>query len=274
VDLGGDGRLPVTFLIRVSPGQPLKMTKRLRAAAKEHDRMVPIEAGTATLTGGSVQVPAFLIDAFEVTNEDYVRFVSAGGYANPSFWPETMIAAGRPVPRAEALRRFVDRTNLPGPRFWSGGTFPEGRARHPVTGVSWYEASAFARWAGKRLPTYAQWWRAAVDTAAGGLPWGSDMKTATLRANFGQAGTREVGAYPSGVSPFGCYDMAGNVREWLGDAQPGGPRRDVTGGSWQDEVYMFEPSHVEWFEPSYANEAIGFRLVTMEPASGGQGAPP
>jgi serine/threonine-protein kinase len=104
------------------------------------------------------------------------------------------------------------------------------------------------------------------------MPWGSDTKSAEVRANFGHVGTREVGSYPQGVSPFGCFDMAGNVREWLSDQQPGETRRAVTGGSWLDEVYMFEPSHTEWFEPSYANDAIGFRLVTPVPGRAGQGA--
>ena len=162
---------------------------------------------------------------------------------------------------ADALRKFVDHTNLPGPRGWSGGRFPEAKAKDPVSGVSWYEVSAYARWLSKDLPTHAQWRRAAMGTAGDGFPWGTDAKTAESRANFSQAGTREVGAFLSGVSPFGCYDMAGNVSEWLRDTQPGGSRHSVTGGSWLDPVYMFEPSHLEWFDPSYANEAIGFRLV-------------
>lgn len=273
VDLSGDGHLPVTFLIQVSSGQPLTVHRRLQPSTQEHDRMVFVEAGVAAVPGGDVSTPAFFIDAFEVTNEDFARFLSAGGYANVAFWPDVMVIDGQRVARAEALRRFVDRTNLPGPRSWSGGTFAEGKARHPVTGVSWYEASAFAKWAGKELPAYPQWWRAAVDTASGGLPWGTDARSAAARANFGQAGTVDVGSYPSGVSPFGCFDMAGNVREWLSDVQPGGARHSVTGGSWLDEVYMFEPSHTEWFEPAYANQAIGFRLVTPATAAVGQGAP-
>ena len=265
VDLTGDGLLPVSFSARVAPGQALRVSRQLVAATTAHERMVPVPTGMANAAGGARSTPAFLIDAYEVSNEDFARFVTAGGYANQGLWPDTMIVDGRSLPRPDVLHRFVDRTNLPGPRTWSGGRFPEGKARHPVNGVSWYEASAYARWAGKELPTYAQWWRAAMDTASDGFPWGTDTKTAEKRANFSQSGTRDVGTLPSGVSPFGCYDMAGNVREWLRDAQPDGLRRNVTGGSWLDEMYMFEPSHIEQFEPAYANEAIGFRLVAPLP---------
>ena len=261
IDLAGDGLVPVSFIVRVGQGESLRVSRRLAKSASRLGRMVAVDAGAANLPGASVTVPAFFIDAYEVSNEDFARFVTSGGYGNAAFWPDTLTIDGRSVPRDEALGRFVDRTKLPGPRSWSRGTFPEGKAKHPVSGVSWYEAAAFARWAGKELPTYVQWWRAAMDTRRDGFPWGSDAKTAERRSNFSQDGTREVGTFPAGLSPFGCYDMAGNVREWLRDEQPTGLRRSVTGGSWLDPPYMFEPSHLEWFDPMYANEAIGFRLV-------------
>jgi formylglycine-generating enzyme required for sulfatase activity len=261
VDLTGAGLVPVSFLARLTPGQEFRAHRLLAPSTKGREGMIAVDAGVATLPAGTIQVSPFLIDAYEVTNEEFARFVTSGGYANAGLWAETMLVDGRRVPRVEALRKFVDRTNLPGPRSWSGGAFPEGKAKHPVSGVSWYEASAYARWADKELPAHAQWWRAAMDARADGFPWGMDAKTAESRANFSQAGTREVGAFPSGVSTFGCYDMAGNVREWLRDAQPGGARYSVTGGSFLDPTYMFEPTHLEWFNPTYANEAIGFRLV-------------
>jgi formylglycine-generating enzyme required for sulfatase activity len=272
IDLTGGGLLPVSFSARVAPGQALRVSRQLVAATSAHARMVPVSTGMANVPGGARSTPAFLIDAHEVSNEDFARFVTAGGYANQGLWPDTMSVDSRSLPRPEVLHRFVDRTNLPGPRTWSGGRFPEGKARHPVNGVSWYEASAYARWAGKELPTYAQWWRAAMDTGSDGFPWGTDTRTAEKRANFSQSGTREIGALPSGLSPFGCYDMAGNVREWLRDAQAGDSRRSVTGGSFLDEIYMFEPSHIERFGPAYANEAIGFRLVAPLTTAGPDGA--
>jgi formylglycine-generating enzyme required for sulfatase activity len=265
--------VPVSFLARLTPSQDFRVNRRLAASTPGRERMVVVNAGVATLPAGAIQVAPFLIDAYEVTNEEFARFVTSGGYANTALWAETMLVDGRRVPRVEALRRFVDRTNLPGPRGWSGGAFPEGKAKHPVTGVSWYEASAYARWAGKELPAHAQWWRAAMDARSDGFPWGTDAKTAESRANFSQAGTREVGTFPAGVSTFGCYDMAGNVREWLRDAQAGGARYSVTGGSFLDPTYMFEPSHLEWFNPTYANEAMGFRLVApLSAAAGAEGS--
>ncbi|MGZ8868917.1 MAG: formylglycine-generating enzyme family protein, partial [Thermoanaerobaculia bacterium] len=161
--------------------------------------------------------------------------------------------------------RFVDRTGVNAPRGWSGGSFPSGQDEHPVVGVTWYEAQAFAGWAGKQLPTLAQWRRAAVGVAASeSYPWGGDATSAEQRANFGTSGSRPVGSYPSGLSPFGCTDMAGNAKEWVGDGNGSG-RYAVVGGSWMDPSYMFELSHLEWFDAAYTNEAIGFRLIRDAP---------
>jgi formylglycine-generating enzyme required for sulfatase activity len=215
--------------------------------------MVLVEEGKTTVGSEGSVIPAFLIDQHEVTNEEFLKFVSAGGYRDRSLWGDT--------PWDSVLHAFVDRTGVPGPRFWSGGTYPAEKKDHPVVGITWYEASAYARWAGKELPSSSQWWRAALGDAGAPFPWGRDAKTAELRANFELAGTRPVGSYPLGVSPFGCLDMAGNVREWLREAGPDPARRVVVGGSWQDPVYMFEPGHAEWFDPAFSNEAIGFRCV-------------
>ena len=125
--------------------------------------------------------------------------------------------------------------------------------------MSWYEASAYARWKGKELPRWDQWWRAALGDDREVFPWGMDVRNVDHRANFGLVGTRPVGSYVLGISPVGGYDFAGNVREWL--RAPAGERRRVVGGSWLDPSYMFEPTHVESFDAAYANEAIGFRCV-------------
>jgi len=206
-------------------------------------------------------VDAFVIDRYEVTNERYQPFVSAGGYRDSRWWADTMIVGGKRVPRAAAMQKFVDKTGLPAPRQWTGATFPPGKGNHPVVGVSWYEAAAFARWSGTRLPNQDQWWRAALADGQDPFPWGRDGATIDMRANFGQVGTMPVGTFAAGVSPFGCYDMAGNVREWLTDVAPRTDDYLVAGGSWQDPSYMFELAHSEHFNPSSSNDAIGFRLV-------------
>jgi formylglycine-generating enzyme required for sulfatase activity len=248
------------FLMRVEVGKNLQINRKLTSADGALEGMVLVEESSSPSVASTAVVQAFYIDRSEVTNAHFQRFVAAGGYRDQTLWPETLLVNGRPIPWAKAVQAFVDRTGLAGPRHWSNGSFPEGKGDHPVVGVSWYEAGAYARWAGKALPTESQWRRAAQGDSGSIFPWGGDVQTVVLRANFESIGTRPVSSYPLGVSPFGCLDMAGNVREWLQDPMAG-TRRMVVGGSWQDPPYMFEASHSEAFDPAYANEAIGFRLV-------------
>jgi tRNA A-37 threonylcarbamoyl transferase component Bud32 len=221
---------------------------------------------------GSVLVPAgpsplgeavdsFAITRHEITNSDYQAFLAAGGYRNPAFWPAELRSKGRTLPWAQAVGLLVDRSGLPGPRTWEEGRYPAGKEAHPVTGVSWYEASAYARWAGGELPRAAQWWRAALGDSLRAFPWGQDGSTTHRRANLEGVSTAPVGSYPLGVSPFGVLDLAGNVREWLADSVPGSTARTAVGGSWQDPQYMFEASHTERFQPDYASDGLGFRIV-------------
>lgn len=256
---------PVEFLAAVEPGKELRVARKLLPASSAAEGMSFVEEGQSAVSRDGPAVPGFLIDRNEVTNAQFLKFSGAGGYRDQTFWPETLIVNGKPTPWAAAVKAFVDRTGLPGPRYWSGGSFPEGKGDHPVVGVSWYEAIAYARWLGKELPTREQWWRAALGDTRSAFPWGNDARTAESRANFSLVGTRPVGSYPLGVSPFGCFDMAGNVREWLREPASDPALRSVVGGSWEDPSYMFEPSHTETFVPAFANEAIGFRLVRPVP---------
>lgn len=260
-EVTADQHQPVTLYVAVEPGKEVALKTALAPARPATAGMVLVPAGDVVLGSSLERAGAFLIDRHEVTSTRFLEFVSAGGYTNASLWPESMQIGGTTLPRAMALEKLVDRTGVPAPRSWSGGTYPSGRGDYPVTGISWYEAHAFARWAGKALPSLAQWRRAALGDSRDTLPWGGDVRGTYERANFSLEGLRPVGSYPSGLSPFGCYDMAGNAREWLSDRQ-NGERRAVTGGSWMDPSYMFELSHVEWFDPGYSNEAFGFRLMT------------
>ena len=128
----------------------------------------------------------------------------SGGYRRRDYWREPFVEGGRSVPWEEAIARFRDATGRPGPATWKSGTYPDGQADFPVGGVSWYEAAAYAAFAGKSLPTIYHWYRAAD------LGRFADILTVS---NFGGTGPAPVGSY-DGLGPFGTYDMAGNVKEW------------------------------------------------------------
>ena len=127
-----------------------------------------------------------------------------GGYRRKELWTQPFIAHRPPAPWNEAIARFTDRTGRPGPATWEGGSYPAGQANYPVTGVSWYEAAAYAAFAGAALPTIYHWSRAAFTWAGAAI---------VPLSNFAGRGLAPVGRY-QGVGPFGTSDMAGNAREW------------------------------------------------------------
>ncbi|MFI5309758.1 MAG: protein kinase [Gemmatimonadales bacterium] len=197
---------------------------------------------------GPYELPTFYIDKFEVTNRRYQQFVDAGGYDQPKYWTEKFVEHGRDRPRAEAMAQFRDRTGRPGPSTWSGGHYPDGQAEYPVSGVSWYEASAYAAFVNKSLPTFAQWY----DVAPAGA--GRDIVRAS---NIGRASLAPVGAF-KGLGPAGTYDMAGNVREWTANAL-GDDRRFILGGAWRSLTYLYaDPEALSPFDRSPEN---GIRCV-------------
>src|SRR5262249_25729222 len=150
-----------------------------------------------------VYVSDYWIDAYPVTNARFALFLTAGGYDLAHWWT----AEGW----AWKCQRRIQRPLMWGQAGWDG-------ADQPVAGVSWYEADAYARWAGRRLPTDAEWEKAARGTDGRRYPWGDDWPTAhvaNFNLNIGR--TTPVGLYAEGVSPYGCYDMAGNVNNWTSD---------------------------------------------------------
>ncbi|HJR36669.1 MAG TPA: bifunctional serine/threonine-protein kinase/formylglycine-generating enzyme family protein [Gemmatimonadales bacterium] len=253
------GSMPRVVVTRIDTGANRAAAVTLLPADTSLGAVIQIDSGRSPVDGSAV--PAFILSQFEVTNEQFQRFVSAGGYRNLELWPATIQVGERVVPAAEAMARFVDRTGLPGPRNWEGGKHGNGRSDHPVSGVSWYEASAYAKWAGGVLPTAHQWWRAALGDSLSVYPWGIDATGAQYRANLEGVETTAVGSYPLGVSRFGAMDLAGNVREWLADAVSGEARYLAAGGSWQDPFYMADLTHMEGFPPAYASATIGFRVA-------------
>ena len=218
------------------------------------DGMVRVAAGRTNIFGTSIAVPDFWMDRFEVSNRQFKAFVDAGGYRTRDFWKEPVVDNGRTLTWDEAMTRFLDKTGRQGPSTWELGTFPDGAADAPVAGVSWYEAAAYARYAGKLLPTGFQW-RLAV-SSAGGMFAGGLFSDILEFSNFGMKGPSIVGSHP-GLGPFGTYDMAGNVKEWCWNEIVGG--RMILGGGWNETSYKY--LDVDAQPPLHRGPAFGFRLV-------------
>ena len=240
-------------LVGFRPKGPVTIAVRLLADSS-HTDMAFVPGGTYHLVGPKMplgleaRLDDYFIDKYEVSNEQYRAFVAAGGY------------------RSSALQRFTDRSGMAGPRDWTGQEYPQGRGRYPVTDVSWLEASAYCAAAGKRLPTVFEWEKAARNgvTAPGEgvmMPWGyvRPGDATSLRANFGGSGTAPVDAYPFGISTYGAYNMAGNVKEWT--ANPLQDGYGVTGGSWEDPIYLY--STYGALGAGASSRSLGFRCARV-----------
>ncbi len=206
-----------------------------------------------------VTLPAFLIDRYEVTNLQYKKFIDATGHRSPD--------------------HFRNRT------------YPAGKADHPVTFVSWNDAVDYCSWAGKRLPTDQEWEKAARGTDGRQYPWGEvfDPQNANMPLRWQElkqyGDTTPVGAFEKGVSPYGAYDMSGNVWEWTSswyEAYPGnttpsenyGHRyKTIKGGSWFDcSIYKCGISapvyNRAFFADRTKNDTFGFRCAKDAMATG------
>ncbi len=196
---------------------------------------------------GPYDLPAFYIDRFEVTNRQYQAFVDRGGYQKREYWKEKFLRDGKQLTWPQAIDLLRDSTGQAGPSTWVAGHYPAGQADYPVGGVSWYEASAYAEFAGKSLPVIAQWYLAAPSAVA---------KYITPLSNY-SASPAPVGKY-QGVGPLGTYDMAGNVAEWCRN-ESGGGSRYILGGGWNTSpAEYFEPVGLP---PFHRGANSGFRCV-------------
>jgi iron(II)-dependent oxidoreductase len=228
-----------------------------------------------------VDTPAFFIDTAPVANRSYLAFIEDGGYGDPRWWT------------GEGWR-WRREASLEHPEFWrreGGGSWSLLRfgrriplpPDEPVQHVCWYEADAFARWAGKRLPTEAEWEKAASwgpDGRKRRYPWG-DGEPSSERANLGQRhdGPAPIGAYPTGASAYGCEQLVGDVWEWTASdfaAYPGFrsfPYREYSevffgagykvlrGGSWAADPVAVRTTFRNWDYPVRRQIFAGFRCA-------------
>lgn len=181
--------------------------------------------------GRRVSVGAFKIDKTEVTVAAYRRCVNAG----------VCSSAGLTITFACNWDK-ADHEN------------------HPINCVDWSQAQAYCQWAGKRLPSEAEWEKAARGTEGRVYPWGNAWDR--NRANVGGSGTVAVGSYPAEASPYGVLDMAGNVREWTADWYDSDHKyRVLRGGSWVDEPWFARATNRGWVDPGYRFDFVGFRCA-------------
>jgi eukaryotic-like serine/threonine-protein kinase len=238
----------------VAPPTEQKLNFALDAVQKAPNGMVLAPGGGWSAFVGFVgmlgpyDLPPYYIDRYEVTNREYQKFVDSGGYEKKEYWSEKFARDGREISWSEAIAQFRDTTGRPGPSTWVAGHFPQGQADFPVSGVSWFEASAYAAFAAMRLPVVAQWYQTAP----------AEVGSYTVeQSNISRSALAPVGKY-RGLGPYGTYDMAGNVREWL--ANPvGDDLRFILGGSWKSQSYLY--SDPEALSPFDRSETNGFRCV-------------
>jgi formylglycine-generating enzyme required for sulfatase activity len=176
----------------------------------------------------TVTLPAFYIDKYEVTNLQY--------------------------------KKFNDATKRRSPTHFRNRTFPQGKADHPVTYVSWLDAKAYCEWAGKRLPTDGEWEKAARGTDGRWFPWGNefDYSKSNSPVRWGEIGvfgdTTPVGAFEGGASPYGVYDMSGNVWEWTASWYQPYPGNTVASESYGERYKVLKGG--SWFDCSFYNCGI------------------
>ena len=216
------------------------------------DGRVGFTVGVDELPQHTVDLGAYFIDRYEVTAKQYGPFIEATGRKPPG------------DPRFPEIYPWARE-----------GGVPKEFENHPIIYVSWDDAEAYCRWAGKRLPTEEEWEKAARGTDGRIWPWGNifDPRKANVQ-EYKSGGTLPVGSFPKGVSPYGVYDMAGNVAEWTADwyqAYPGsrlvrsafGKNKVVKGGAYTlpGEPYARSASRTMAREPGMRHRSIGFRCA-------------
>ncbi len=228
--------------------------------SRKLDRIDEIPAGMVRVAGAQTphgEIKDFFIDRYEVTNVAFQKFVDIGGYRNRDYWRHDFMEDGRVLSWEDGIAQFVDQTGRPGPSSWLGGTYPGGLGSHPVSGVSWYEAAAYAEYIGRALPTGTHWGVARGEySPLIKYPQLGGYAVFAPFSNFGSDGTVEVGSLP-GVTAYGTYDLAGNVREWCSNDSSLG--KLVRGGAWSNNPYRF--AELSQAPPMFREPGYGFRTV-------------
>ncbi len=176
---------PPTYQLTLTPDMVLIPEGSFLMGSTERDGRVGIEVGVDEIPQHRIYLPAFYIDRYEVTNRSYKAFVDETGRSN----------------------------KVPG--YWQNGTYLPGSGKEPVSDTDWFDAADYCGWAGKRLPTEAEWEKAARGSDGRVWPWGDRFETGRSNTAEERHGwKRPVGSYGMDVSPYGVYDMEGNVKEW------------------------------------------------------------
>ena len=198
----------------------------------------------------------FFVDKYEVTNKEFKRFIDSGGYTNPRYWEDMdFVKDGISLSLEEALAIMVDQTGRNAPSGWELADYPEGQDNKPVTGITWYEAQAYAKFMGNILPPYFHWSKAAFPIDEWVSPLAPEMLSLS---NFKGAEVAEVGVFNS-IGPYGTFDMTGNVREWVWNIFGG--RGMTMGGAVSEPEYTgFQANPMPRFTRS---ELTGFRTVRL-----------
>ena len=211
----------------------------------------------------SVYLDTYYIDQYEITNSQYEMFILQGGYQKKSFW-------------SEEGWQFIQENDIDRPLGLEKARY--NGPHHPVVGVSWYEADAYARWAKKRLPTEAEWEKAARGKDGRKYPWGNNMDFSRIGYSMANSSrTLPVGSFSSGISPYGLQDCAGNVSEWVADRydrtyysysprnNPTGPKtgefRVLRGGAWGGLRFQMQCVYRASYPPDYRGFRVGFRCA-------------
>lgn len=220
--------------------------------SSDKDGRIGKSVGVDEIPQHSVNLKAYYIDKYEVSNSDYKAFVDTAGYAPPE--------------------SPSDKESYS----WKGNNIPVGQEDVPVTFVNWQDADAYCRWAGKRLPTEAEWEKAARGTDGRQWPWGNESRGDACNTKYTVAGRLlPKGSITGDVSPYGVYDMCGNVAEWtssfylpytgstLKRGSFGEKFKVARGGSWVMPAFPY--SRVSYransYSPDYKHRGVGFRCV-------------